>query len=164
MDHLFSDPTFWVAVSTTTFVVIVFTVKAPAQILKTLDARAAAIAKELEEARTLRDEAQVLLASYQKRQREAEKEAQDIVVQARAEAERFAVETKKSLEAQIARRAKMAEDKIAQAEAQALAEVRALAADIAVGAAGRVIAQTMSPGRAQTLIDQAIKDLPGKIN
>jgi F-type H+-transporting ATPase subunit b len=133
-------------------------------VFKTLDARAAAIAKELEDARTLRDEAQALLASYQKRQREAEKEAQDIVVQARAEAERFAIETKKSLEAQIARRAKMAEDKIAQAEAQALAEVRSLAADIAVGAAGRVIAQTMSPGRAQTLIDQAIKDLPGKIN
>src|SRR5215468_10158957 len=108
-EGLFSDPTFWVAVSTTTFIVIVFIVKAPAMVVKSLDARAVAIAKELEEARTLREEAQALLASYQKRQRDAEKEAQEIVVQARAEAERLAIETKKSLEAQIARRAKLAE-------------------------------------------------------
>ena len=164
MENFLTDPTFWVAVSTTLFAVVIIAVKAPAMITKTLDARAAAIAKELEEARRLREEAQALLASYQKKQREAEKEAQEIVVQARAEAERFAVETKKALEVQIARRAKLAVDKIAQAEAQALAEVRALAADIAISAGGRVIAERMSTARAQQLVDQAIRELPGKIN
>jgi F-type H+-transporting ATPase subunit b len=161
---MFSDPTFWVAVSTTVFVLVVIAVKAPAMVTKSLDARAQTIAKELEDARRLREEAQALLASYQKKQHEAEKEAQEIVVQARAEAERLAIETKKALEAQIARRAKLAEDKIAQAEAQALAEVRGLAADIAIGAAGRVIAQQLSPGRAQQLVDSAIRELPGKVN
>jgi F-type H+-transporting ATPase subunit b len=161
---MFSDPTFWVAVSTTLFLVLIIALKAPGMITKTLDERAAAIAKELDEARRLREEAQALLSSYQKKQREAEKEAQDIVVQARAEAERLAVETKKALETQIARRTKLAEDKIAQAESQALAEVRDLAADIAVGAAGRVIAQQIGPARAQQLVEQAIAELPGKIN
>ena len=163
-EGLFSDPTFWVAVSTTAFVVIVIFVKAPGRITAMLDSRAAAIAKELEEARRLREEAQALLASYQKKQREAEKEAQEIVVQARGEAERLAIETKKVIEGQIARRTKLAEDKIAQAEAQAIAEVRGLATDIAIGAAGRVIAEQISPTRAQQLVDQAIKELPGKIN
>jgi len=163
-ENFLTDPAFWVAVSTTGFVLIVLFMKVPGKLATVLDARAAAIAKELEEARRLREEAQALLASYQKKAREAEKEAQDIVVQARAEAERLAIETKKSLEAQIARRTKLAEDKIAQAEAQALAEVRDLAADIAIGAAGRVIAQQLSPGRAQQLVDSAIKELPGKIN
>lgn len=163
-ESFLTDPTFWVAVSTTAFVLIVLFMKVPGRVATMLDARAAVIAKELDEARRLREEAQALLASYQKKQREAEKEAQEIVIQARAEAERLAVETKKSLEAQIARRAKLAEDKIAQAEAQALAEVRGLAADIAIGAAGRVIQKQLSPGRAEQLIDAAIRELPGKIN
>ena len=159
-----SDPTFWVAVSTTTFVVLIILAKIPGKVVAMLDARGVAIAKEIEEARKLREEAQALLASYEKRAREAEKEAQDIIVQARAEAERLAVEAKKALEVQIARRAKLAEDKIAQAEAQALAEVRGLAADIAIGAAGRVIARQMSPARAGQLVDNAIRDLKSKIN
>lgn len=162
--ELFTDPTFWVAVSTASFVIIVLAAKVPGRIARFLDARSTAIAKELEEARRLREEAQALLASYQKKQREAEKEAQEIVVQARGEAERLAIETKKTIETQIARRAKLAEDKIVQAEAQALAEVRGLAADIAVGAAGRVIRQQMSPDRATRLVDTAIRELPGKVN
>jgi F-type H+-transporting ATPase subunit b len=161
---MFSDPTFWVAVSTTTFVVLVILAKLPGRVTSVLDARAAVIAKEIEEARRLREEAQALLASYEKRAREAEKEAQDIIVQARAEAERLAVEAKKALEVQIARRAKLAEDKIAQAEAQALAEVRGLAADVAIGAAGRIIAEQMSPARAGQMIDASIRDLKNKIN
>jgi F-type H+-transporting ATPase subunit b len=161
---MLSDPTFWVAISTSTFIVLVILAKAPAMVARMLDARGAAIAKEIEEARKLREEAQALLASYEKRAREAEKEAQEIVVQARAESERFAVEAKKALETQIARRAKLAEDKIAQAEAQAVAEVRALAADIAIGAATRVIGQQMTPERAAQLVDASIRDLKSKVN
>jgi F-type H+-transporting ATPase subunit b len=161
---MFSDPTFWVAISTTGFIVLAVILRVPGVVTRSLDERGAAIAKEIEEARKLREEAQALLASYEKRAREAEKEAQDIIVQARAEAERMAVEAKKSLETQIARRAKLAEDKIAQAEAQAVAEVRALAADIAVGAAGRVLRQQVTPERASQLIDASIRELKSKIN
>jgi F-type H+-transporting ATPase subunit b len=161
---MLSDPTFWVAISTTAFIVLVILAKAPAMIARILDARGAAIAKEIEEARKLREEAQALLASYEKRAREAEKEAQEIVVQARAESERLAVEAKKALDTQIARRAKLAEDKIAQAEAQAVAEVRALAADIAIGAAARVIGQQMTPERAAKLVDASIQGLKTKVN
>lgn len=161
---LLSDPTFWVAVSSTSFVLLIIVAKIPGRVAIMLDARSALIAKELDEARRLREEAQALLASYQQKQSEAEKEALDIVVQARNEAERLAMETKKSLDAQIARRAKMAQDKIAQAEAQALAEVRAAASDIAIGAAGRVISDKMSRDRAGQLIDAAIRELPSKIS
>lgn len=161
---LFKDPTFWVLVSFVIFVGVVLWKRVPAMIAKGLDARAAAIAKDIAEAQKLRDEAQTLYAAYQRKQRDAEKEAEDIVVQARAEAERLAAETRATLEAQLARRTKMAEDKIAQAEAQAIAEVRTLAAEIAVGAARRVIAGSMSPARATALIDSAIADVKAKVN
>lgn len=161
---MFSDPKFWVAVSFILFMALIIRFKVPSRIATALDARGQAIAKEIEEARKLRDEAQALLASYQRKQRDAEKEAQAIVTEARAESERLAAETRKSLEALIARRSKMAEDKIAQAEAQAVAEVRALAADVAVGAARRLIAERVGAADSNALIDTAIRELRTKIN
>ena len=94
---------------------------------------------ELDEARRLKEEAQALLAQYQRKQREAEQEAAAIIAGAKAEAERLASEAKAKIEDFVARRTKMAETKIAQAEAQALADVRAAAADAAVAAAERVL-------------------------
>lgn len=161
---MFSTPEFWVAVSFFVFVGILLYKRVPALIAKALDARAAAIAKEIDEAERLREEAQALLARYQRQQRDAEKEVKAIVDQARAEAELASAEAAKALAAEIDRRTKMAEDKIARAEAQALSDVRTLATDVAIAAARRLIAERLSDARAKALVDAAIKDLRSKIN
>ena len=124
-----SDPEFWVGVGTLIFLGILLWQKVPALVTSALDARAAAIAKELEEAQRLRSEAEALLAGIQEEAAEAEGEAATILAEAKAEAERFATEARTAIAAQIERRGKQAEEKIAQAEAQAVAEMRALAAD-----------------------------------
>ena len=118
---------FWVAVAFVAFLAILVYYKVPKLIAKALDDRADAIRKELDEARRLREEAQTLLADYQKRHRNVGQEAEAIVDQARREAEAFAHETRASLKDALERRTKLAEDKIARAEAQAVDEVRASA-------------------------------------
>jgi F-type H+-transporting ATPase subunit b len=133
-------------------------------IARTLDARAAAIAAELENARKLRDEARALLEQYLRKQREADKEAEAIITEARAEAERYATEAKAALSAQIERRAKAAQDKIAQAEQQAVAEIRNLAADAAAAAAEKLIAAKVDEKRAGELIKNALGEIPSKLN
>jgi F-type H+-transporting ATPase subunit b len=154
----------WVGVGTLVFFAILLWKKVPALIARALDARAAGIAKELADARALREEAEALLRQYQQKQADAEKEAAAIVTEARAEAERYGIEARQAINVQIERRAKMAQEKIAQAEAQALAEVRALAADAAVAAAERLIAERLTEPRAQELVRQALKEIPGKLN
>ncbi|MBC7104090.1 MAG: ATP F0F1 synthase subunit B, partial [Parvibaculum sp.] len=129
-----------------------------------LDKRAADIAAELDEARRLREEAQQLLASYQRKQREAMKEAEDIISQAKAEAEQLAKETRANMEAQVERRTKLAEDKIAQAETQAVNDVRSAAAEVAIGAARRVIAGKVDAGADAKLIEKSIADLASKLH
>jgi F-type H+-transporting ATPase subunit b len=161
---MFAEPEFWVAVAFAAFVGIVVYYRVPKRVTAALDARSAAIAKEIEEAQRLREEAQALLASYQRKQRDAEKEVEDIVSEARAEAERLAGETKKALEAQLIRRTKLAEDKIARAEAEALSDVRALAAEVAVGAARRLIEERLDEKKSRALLDGAIKEIKGKLN
>src|SRR6476620_7668152 len=162
--ELFRDPEFWVGIGTLIFLGIVLWQKVPALIARSLDARAAAIAKELDDARRLREEAEALLAEYKKKFGAAEQEASAIVAEAKGEAERYAAEARAAIKAQIGRRAKQAEDKIAQAEAQAVAEVRALAADAAVGAAERLIAARMDDSRAADLVNRAIGEIPSKLN
>ena len=105
-----------------------------------------------------------MLADYERRQRQAEKEAENIIVQAKAEAERLADETRIKLEASLERRMKLAEDKIAQAEVQALKEVRIQAAEIAIAAAGKIIAGEFSKKDASSLVDANIKDLKKALN
>lgn len=161
---MFAEAEFWVAVAFVVFVGIVFYYRLPKRITNALDARAAAISREIDEAQRLREEAQALLASYQRKQRDAEKEVQDIVNEARGEAERLASETKKSLEAQLARRTKLAEDKIARAETDALSDVRTLAAEVAVGAARQLIEERLDEKKARAMLDGAIKEVKGKLN
>ena len=161
---LLRDPEFWVGIGTLIFIGIVLWQKVPALVAKSLDARAAAIAKELEGARRLRQEAEALLAEYQKKRAAAETEAGAILTEAKAEAERYAAESRAAIKAQIERRAKQAEDKIAQAEAQAVSEVRALAADAAVAAAERLIAARLDDNRAADLVNRAIGEIPSKLN
>src|SRR3989440_9172520 len=115
---MFAEPEFWVAVAFFIFVGILVYVGVPKMLLNALDDRGKRVQAELDEARRLKEEAQKLLAEYQAKQRQADEEAVAIIVGAKAEAERIAVESKAKMEEFIARRTKMAEAKIAQAEAQ----------------------------------------------
>lgn len=159
MPEFMHDAEFWVLVA---FVIaIAFLVyKAKDIITAALDARAAKIKAELDEAQRLREEAQAKLAEYQRKQRDALKEAADIVAHAKAEAERTAAQGARDLVAAIERRKRMALEKIALAEAKALTEVRNHAVDLAIAALGRVLAQDLDTQRRSALIDDAIAGLP----
>ncbi len=155
----------WVAIAFFLFVGILLYYGVHRTLTSALDARGARIAAELDEARRLKEEAQKLVAEYKRKQREAETEAESIVTAARAEAERLAAETRAKLEDFIARRTQMAEDKIAQAETQALADVRAFAADAAVKAAEGLLANVANEaGTAERLMSAAISDVTIKLN
>jgi F-type H+-transporting ATPase subunit b len=158
------EPETWVALGVLILVGIFLYHRVPAFIAAALDARAAGIARELDEAKRLREEAETLLADYKRKAAQAEQEAASILTEAKADAERFALEARAALKAQIERRAAAAQDKIAQAEAHAMAEIRASAADIAARAAEKLIAARMDDGRANRLIDESLKDLPSRLN
>jgi F-type H+-transporting ATPase subunit b len=158
------DAEFWVAVSFVIFLGILAKVGVHRKLLGALDDRSARIKAELDEARRVRDEAQALLAEYQRKRKEADREADAIVVAAKAEAERLAAEAKAKVEEFVSRRTKMAEAKIAQAEAQALADVRAAAAEAAVAAAEKILADTTKGKIGEDLIAQGIRDLKSKLN
>ena len=159
MPEFMRDAEFWVLVA---FVIaIAFLVyKAKGAITGGLDARAAKIKTELDEARRLRDEAQKTLAEYQRKQRDALKEAEAIVAHAKEEAQRVAAQAAKDLDAAVERRRRLAVEKIALEEAKALAEVRNSAVDVAIAALGRVLAQDLDAQKKSALIDDAIANLP----
>jgi len=161
--EIFHDPEFWVLVA---FVIVIGLTFKPAKraLLKALDDRADKIRSDLERAANLHKEAQALLAEYQQKQRDALKDAEAIVAQAKAEAERLSAQAAKDLEAALKRREQMAVQRIAQAEQQAMAEVRAAAVDVAIAAAGKLLAEKLDAGRQDALIDSAIKELQGKLN
>ena len=164
MMELLQQPETWVAVAFVLFIGVIIYVGAHNKIFEALDHRSARIKAELDEARRLRDEAAKLLADYQKKQREAEKEAEAIVADAKAEAERVAADSRAKMEEFVARRTKLAEAKIGQAEAQALADVRAAAADAAVTAAENILRDIAKGKVADDLIAQGIADVKAKFN
>ena len=149
----------WVAVAFVLFLGILVYVGAHRRVIDGIDQRQARIKAELEEARRLREEAQALLAEYQRKRHDADREAEAIIATANAEAERLAAEGKTRLEDFVARRTKMAETKIAQAEAQALADVRSSAADAAVAAAEKILSTTAKGKIADDLLVRGIADL-----
>lgn len=155
---------FWVLVSFVVFGLIVAYYKVPAMITKLLDERAEAIRKEIDEARRLREDAQKLLADYQQKHRSAGQEADAIVEEARREAEAFAQETRAGLKDTLERRTRLAEDKIARAEAQAVDEVRAAAVELAIAAAEKILREKSAGAGGAALIDQGIRDLKGRLN
>ena len=161
---MFEDPEFWVLLAFVIFIGVLVRFGVPKMALSALDERSARIKQALDEAQRLRSEAQAVLTQYQQKRAEAEKEAQAIIVSARVEAERLAGEAKGKVEEFVARRTKMAESKIAQAEAQALADVRAAAADAAVAAAEKILVQTTHGAAAESLIAKGISDLKAKLN
>jgi len=164
MAEFFANSHTWVGIGVCIFFGILIWKKVPQSIVGMLDSRATAISKELNDAKQLRDEAAALLENYKVKQAEAEKEASLILEEAQAEAKRYAKEAREALDVQIERRAKVAEERIAQAEAQAVAEVRVLAAETAVKAAEVLITERMSDTRSSELIKSALKEIPNKLN
>jgi F-type H+-transporting ATPase subunit b len=158
------DAEFWVAVAFVVFLGVLIYLGVHEMMTKYIDQRRDRIKAELDEARRLKEEAQALLAQYQRKQREAEQEAAAILAGATAEAERVMIEAKAKMEEFVARRSKMAESKIAQAEAQAVADVRAAAAEAAVGAAERILTQAVKGEVADRLIVKGIDDVKTKLN
>lgn len=155
---------FWVLLGFLFFIGLMGYVGVHKKLAQSLDDRAARIKAELDEARKLREEAAQLLADYQRKRHEAEGEAAGIIEGAKAEAVRMAAEAKAKVEEFVERRTKMAETKIAQAEAQAAAEVRGAAAEAAVAAAEKILAQEAKGKLADELIAKGIEDVRKKLN
>src|SRR3954469_24900739 len=162
--EMIKEPEFWVAVAFVLFVGVLIYVGAHKKLIEALDHRSRSIQTELDEARRLRDEAGQLLAEYQRKQQEAEREAEAIVAEARTDAGRIAAEARVKMEGLAPRRTKLAETKIAQAEAQALADVRAAAADAAVTAAAKILPDTARGRIPDGLIVQGIPYVKAKLN
>lgn len=160
---LVGDPAFWVGLAFLIVAAFIY-LKARKPILAALDGRAATIKARIDEARQLREDAQKMLADYQRRQRDAMKEAEDIVRHAKEEAERLRVKAEADLEASIKRREQQAMERIAQAEAQALTAVRNQAVDVATAAASRLLADTLKETDQARLADDAIRGLPSALH
>jgi F-type H+-transporting ATPase subunit b len=161
---MFAEPEFWVAIAFVILMVVFAYFGIHRTVLKALDHRSQRIKAELDDARRLKEEAAKLLAEYKARHAAAEGEAQDIIASARAEAERIASEAKAKMEDFVVRRTKTAESKIALAEAQAVADVRAAAANAAVTAASTILSQTVKGQIAEDLLAKGITEVREKLN
>lgn len=162
--HFLEDsPLAWVSIALIIFFLLVGK-KVYAAVTSGLDARAENIRSELEEARKLREDASVLLAEYQRKQRVSEKEAEQIIEDAKAAAIRIKAEAEKDVEHSLKRREAQALEKIAQAEASALSELRSMTVEAAIDASQALIQDKMDSKAANKLIDTAIKDLSEKLN
>ena len=161
---MFFEPEFWVAIAFLILMGVFAYLGVHRTVLRTLDHRSERIKAELDDARRLKQEAAKLLADYQARRASAEREAEDIIANARADAERIAAEAKAKMEDFVARRTKTAESKIALAEAQALADVRAAAADAAVAAASTILSQSVKGQIADELLAKGIAEVRAKLN
>ncbi|TAK99203.1 MAG: F0F1 ATP synthase subunit B [Rhodospirillaceae bacterium] len=160
---MFQDAEFWVAL---TFVVIVLAALRPAGRIvgAMLDDRAAKIRVQIDEARKLREDAQALLAEYQRKQRDAMAEAEQIISQAKTDAVRLKADAERDLANTVERRKQQALERIAQSEAQAVAEIRNTAIDVALRAAEDLIRVNLGPAQKQALADQAITELAKRLN
>lgn len=156
--------TVWVTVALVIFLGIVVYLKVPGMISKALDARAAKIRADLDDARRLREEAKALLAEFQQKRKDAEKEAADIVAAAKREAELLLADAHKKTEDYVQRRTVMAEQKIAQAEREAVNEVRSSAVDIAVEAARKLLSASADIKAGEELFKSSLQELKSKLN
>lgn len=159
---MLESPTFWVAVS---FLILVGLIAKPAgkAIIKALDDRTERIRATLDDATKLREEAQHLLADYQRKQRDAAKEIDDLIASAQAESRNLAAEATAKMEEALRRREQLARDKIAQAEAEALQQVRDTAIDLAIAATRRLMAERLDEQAAARLVDDAIAEIPARL-
>ena len=157
------DAEFWFAISVLLFVALLWK---PAKrfLIGGLDARAARIREELAAARGLREEAERTLAGLRVREREAAAEAEQILAHAKAEAERIAADSARAMQDALQRRQRLAEERIAQEQAKAVAEIRAVTVDVAIAAARQVIAAELDEKRGAAVIDAAIAELPNQLH
>ncbi|WP_316861358.1 F0F1 ATP synthase subunit B [uncultured Cohaesibacter sp.] len=156
--------TIWAFVGLLIFLAILIKMGVPGTIGKALDKRAKAIEDELDQARRLREEAQALLAEYQRKAREAESEAEEIIMLAKREAEVMEKEAQAKIAEFVKRRTKQAEDKIAQAEASAVGEVKDAATDLAVKAAEKILAKKMAGKAGKKLLQASIAEVGSKLH
>ena len=161
---MFEEPETWVAIAFIILMGLFGYLGVHHTVLKALDNRSARIKGELDDARRLKEEAAKVLEEYKARRASAEREAEDIITTARTEAERIATEAKAKLEDFVARRTRTAENKIALAEAQALADVRAAAAEAAVAAAANIMSQSVKGQVADELLAKGIAEVKQKLN
>ena len=163
-EAFYESPTFWVAVSFVIFILVALYIGVWGIITKMLDQRIDAIRERLDEAAQLREEAQEILADYKKKLAQAEIEAEGIITEAREEARLLRERMNDEMETALQRREKLALDRIAQAEADATAEVRARTVDIAVDASRRLLMDAASGELADQLVEGSIKEIPEKLN
>ncbi len=160
----FGDPATWVSVAITLFFILIIWKKIPAIFAKMLDERSREIEDQLENARSLREEAAALVAKYERDQREAEKQAEELMKNAEAEVNNLVAESKVQLSELTKRRGEVAEQKIAQAEAAALKEIRTLTVDIATSAARDLIEANMKKEDHEALIKSSTEKLDAKLH
>lgn len=158
------DATIWAFVGLVLFLILLGSLGVFGTVGRMLDKRGAAIANELEEAKRLRLEAQALLSEYQGKRAAAEAEAAEIVENAKDEAARLTADAEVSLKDMIERRTRSVETKIAQAEAQALAEVKSIAAEVAVAAATRLLGDKVTGPVAAGIMSRSIDDVKTRLN
>ena len=161
---MFFDPETWVAIAFVILMVLFGYLGVFKKVTTALDHRADRIKAELDDATRLKQEAAKVLADYKARSATAEREAADIIANAKVEAERIATEAKAKMEDFVARRTKTAESKIALAEAQAVADVRAAAAEAAVQAASTILSQSVRGQVADDLLAKGITEVRQKLN
>ena len=161
---MFAEPEFWVAVAFLILLGVFAYLGVHRTVLTTLDHRRDRIRAELDDARRLKDEAAKVLEQYKARRASAEREAEEIITGAKADAERIASEARAKMEDFVVRRTKTAESKIALAEAQALADVRAAAANAAVEAASTILSQSVKGSVADDLLAKGIAEVRAKLN
>jgi F-type H+-transporting ATPase subunit b len=164
VSHLIQDPIFWVATAFIAFILVLVYLKIPLTVGAKLDKRADKIKADLDEAEALYKEAQDLLAAYQKKQRDATKEAEEIINQAKAEANRMLEQGRVRLAETLARREQLAKGRIAQAESAAIDEFRIRTVDIAMDATQKILTKGLATAKSNNMIDAAIKELPVKLH
>ncbi|AWI56175.1 F0F1 ATP synthase subunit B [Sinorhizobium fredii] len=158
------DATFYALVGLILFLALIAYLKVPGKIAEALDARADKIGNELAEAKRLREEAQSLVAEYQRKRKDAEADAANIVAAAQREAEMLTAEAKQKTEDYVARRTALSEQKIKQAESDAINAVRTAAVDLAISAAEKVLAAKTDATAQETLFKQALGEVKGRLN
>ena len=158
------DATFYALVGLVLFFVLIAYLKVPGMLAGSLDERAKNITEELAEAKRLREEAQHLLAEYQRKRKEAEADAANIVAAAEREAAAFTAEAKAKTEEFVARRTALSEQKIKQAEADAIGAVRSAAVDIAIAASQKLIAEKTTAAANAKLFKSAVGEVKSRLN
>ena len=159
---MLQDPTLWVAVAFVIFVIAVFK-PIKGALIGGLDAKIEEIRREVEEAEKLREEAQSLLANYQRQQRQAMQDAENIVARAKEEAGRHRAEADEAMKEMVRRQEEQAREKIAQAEAAAIQEVKLMAVDLAMAASEKLLADKLVGDEGSRLIDKSISEIPQKL-